>query len=34
MLGSLTVHAEAGGLRGPVSVEAVPATLAVRGTYG
>ncbi|WP_162794926.1 hypothetical protein, partial [Nonomuraea lactucae] len=33
-LGSLTVHAEAGGLRGLVSVEPVPATFAVQGTYG
>ncbi|MEV0143407.1 MULTISPECIES: hypothetical protein [unclassified Nonomuraea] len=33
-LGSLTLHAEAGGVRGRVAVEPVPATLAVQGTYG
>ncbi|MDR8410272.1 hypothetical protein MTP10_16185 [Nonomuraea sp. 3-1Str] len=33
-LGSLTLHAEAGGVRGRVAVDPVPATLAVQGTYG
>jgi hypothetical protein len=33
-LGSLTVHAEGGGVRGQVVVEPVPATLAVEGAYG
>ncbi|MEV0198962.1 hypothetical protein [Nonomuraea sp. NPDC050691] len=33
-LGSLTVHAEAGGVRGRLAVEPVPAALDVQGTYG
>ncbi|NUW39018.1 hypothetical protein [Nonomuraea rhodomycinica] len=33
-LGSLTVHAEAGGVRGRLAVDPVPAALDVQGTYG
>ncbi|MDF2710053.1 MAG: hypothetical protein K0R62_5705 [Nonomuraea muscovyensis] len=33
-LGSLTVHAEAGGLRGRLAVDPVPATLSVQAAYG